>query len=61
MVVAEIRRLRQLEEQNRKLKQPVLDLTLDKVILQEALTKRPEARSQARAGAGSACSEPVGA
>jgi putative transposase len=35
MAAAEIRRLRQLEEQNRKLKQPVVDLTLDKVILQE--------------------------
>ncbi len=40
MAVAEIRRLRQLEEENRKLKQLVADLTLDKVILQEVLTKK---------------------
>jgi putative transposase len=33
MDVAEIRRLRQLEEDNRKLNQLVADLTLDKVIL----------------------------
>ena len=32
MAIAEIRRLRQLEEENRKLKQLVADLTLDKVI-----------------------------
>ena len=41
MAVAEIRRLRLLEEENRKLKQPVADLTLHKVILQEVLTKKP--------------------
>jgi len=40
MAVAEIRRLRQLEEENRKLKQLVADLTLDKVILQEVLAKK---------------------
>jgi putative transposase len=40
MAVAEIRRLRQLEEENRKLKQLVTDLTLDKVILQEVLAKK---------------------
>ena len=39
MATAEIRRLRQLEEENRKLKQLVADLTLDKVMLQEVLTK----------------------
>ena len=38
MAVAEIRGLRQLEEENRKLEQLVADLTLDKVILQEVLT-----------------------
>jgi putative transposase len=38
--VGEIRRLRQLEEENRKLKQLVADLTLDKVILQEVLAKK---------------------
>jgi putative transposase len=40
MAIAEIRRLRQLEEENRRLKQLVADLTLDKVILQEVLAKK---------------------
>ncbi len=40
MAIAEIRRLRQLEEENRKLKQLVADLTLNKVILQEGLAKK---------------------
>ena len=40
MAIAEIRRLRQLEAENRKLKQLVADLTLDKVILQEVLAKK---------------------
>lgn len=40
MAVAEVRRLRQLETENRKLKQLVADLTLDKVILQEVLAKK---------------------
>ncbi len=39
MGVAELRRLRQVEEENRKLKQLVADLTLDKHMLQEALLK----------------------
>ncbi len=39
MALAEIRRLRQLEEENRKLNQLVADLTLDTVMLQEVLTK----------------------
>ena len=37
--VAELRRLRQLEDENRKLKQLVADLTLDKHMLQEVLRK----------------------
>jgi putative transposase len=37
MGVAELRRLRQLEEENRKLKKLVADLALDKHILQEVL------------------------
>lgn len=41
MAVAELRRLRQLEDENRKLKQLVADQTLDKVILQEVLAKKP--------------------
>ena len=36
MGVAEIRRLKQLEEENRKLKQLVADLSLDKTMLQAA-------------------------
>ena len=40
MAMAEIRRLRQLEEENNRLKQLVADLTLDKVILQEVLAKK---------------------
>ena len=38
--VSEVRELRQLREANRKLKQVVADLTLDKRILQEALRKK---------------------
>lgn len=37
MGVAEVRRLKALEEENRKLKQVVADLSLDKHILQDAL------------------------
>ena len=37
MGVAEVRRLKQLEEENRKLKQLVADLALDKQMLQDAL------------------------
>jgi putative transposase len=36
----EIRRLRQLEEENAKLKRLVADLTLDKVMLQDVLSKK---------------------
>jgi len=38
--VAEIRRLRQLEDENRRLKQLVADLTLDKAMLQDVLRKK---------------------
>ena len=38
--VSELRRLRQLEEENRKLKQLVADLSLDKVMLQDVLQKK---------------------
>ena len=40
MGVSELRRLRLLEEENRKLKQLVADLTLDKHILQEVVKKK---------------------
>lgn len=38
--VSELRRLRQLEEENRKLKQLVADLSLDKAMLQDVLQKK---------------------
>lgn len=40
MGVSELRELRQLREENRKLKQLVADLTLDKHMLQEVLAKK---------------------
>lgn len=53
MGVAELRGVRQLEDENRRLKQVVADLTLDKQVLQEVLQKkgaeaRPPARDRAR-------------
>ena len=47
MGVAEVRRLKILEEENRKLKQLVADLSLDKQMLQDVLQKKPEACSVA--------------
>ena len=41
--LAEVRRLKVLEEENRKLKQRVADLALDKSMLQEVLVKSSEA------------------
>jgi putative transposase len=38
--VAELRRLRQLEDENRRLKRLVADLTLDKQMLQDVLSKK---------------------
>ena len=38
--VAEIRRLKQLADENGKLKRLVADLTLDKTMFQDALTKK---------------------
>lgn len=38
--VSELRELRQLRDENRRLKQTVADLTLDKQILQESLRKK---------------------
>ncbi len=40
MGIAELRRLRQLEDENRRLKQLVADLTLDKHMLQEVIRKK---------------------
>ena len=38
--IAELRRLRTLEEENRKLEQLVADLSLDKKMLQDVLSKK---------------------
>ena len=38
--VSELRRLKQLEEENRQLKRLVADLTLDKQMLQDVLSKK---------------------
>jgi putative transposase len=40
MGVAELRRLRQLEDENRKLKRIVADLSLDKHMLQDVISKK---------------------
>jgi putative transposase len=40
MGVAELRRLKQLDDENRRLKRLVADLTLDKQMLQDALSKK---------------------
>jgi putative transposase len=40
MLPSDVKRLRQLEEENRKLKQLVADLSLDKAMLQDVLTKK---------------------
>jgi putative transposase len=47
--VSELRRLRQLEEENSRLKRLVADLSLDKHMLSEALRKKSEARTPSRA------------
>lgn len=38
--VSELRRLKQLEEENRQLKKLVADLSMDKQMLQDVLTKK---------------------
>ena len=43
MLPSDMRRLRQLEEENTKLKKLVADLSLDKVMLQYVLLKSSEA------------------
>ncbi len=54
MGTAQLRRLRQLEEENRKLKQLVADLSLDKAMLQDVLSKklRWQSRLDRRTGIG---------
>ena len=40
LMPAEVKRLKQLEEENRRLKQMVADLSLDKAMLQDVLQKK---------------------
>jgi len=40
MGVSEVRRLKQLEDENKRLKRLVADLTLDKQMLQDVLSKK---------------------
>ena len=40
MLPSDVRKLRQLEEENRKLKQIVADLSLDKQMLQDVIAKK---------------------
>jgi putative transposase len=40
LLPAEVKRLKQIEEENRKLKQLVADLSLDKKMLQDVLSKK---------------------
>ncbi len=40
MGITEIRRLKQLEDENRRLKQVVADLTLDKAMLQDVVRRK---------------------
>lgn len=48
--VSELRKLKQLEDENARLRRIVADLTLDKQILQEVVRKKSEGRQTARAG-----------
>jgi putative transposase len=40
MLPSDMKKLRQLEEENQKLKRLVADLSLDKIMLQDVLTKK---------------------
>ncbi|HGM5875902.1 TPA: hypothetical protein ACKP4S_000362 [Stenotrophomonas maltophilia] len=51
---SEIKRLRLLEEENRKLKQLVVDRSPDEAMLQEVVTKSSEACPEACLGAAAA-------
>jgi putative transposase len=50
MEPAEVRELKQLRDENVKLKRLVADLSLDKAMLQDVLQKNSEARQEARSG-----------
>jgi putative transposase len=51
MLPSEARELKQLREENARLKRVVADLTLDKVMLQDVVQKSSEACQAARSGA----------
>lgn len=40
MLPSDVKKLKQLEEENRKLKQLVADLSLDKIMLQDVISKK---------------------
>ena len=48
MDVSQVKRLKELEEENRKLKHMYADLALDNQILKEVIEKNSEARGQKR-------------
>lgn len=48
--VAEVRRLKQLEDENQRLKQLVAELNLDREMLQDVSKKSSEAESETRSG-----------
>ena len=47
MLPSDMKRPRQLEEENAKLNKQVADLSLDKLMLQDVLTKNPKACREA--------------
>lgn len=47
LLPSELKRLRQLEDENKRLKQMVAELSLDKHMLQEVLSKKPDAYPEA--------------
>ena len=50
LLPSEMRRLKQLEDENSKLKRIVADLSLDKEMLQDAIPENSEACPEAQAG-----------
>lgn len=50
MDVSQVKRLKELEEENRKLKQMYANIALDNQILKEVIEKNSEARGQKRGG-----------
>lgn len=50
MEVSQIKRLRELEEENRRLKQMYADLAIDNKLLKEVIGKNSDARGETRNG-----------